>query len=191
MDGNLYTSSQATIWRWRDAFQNDFAARIAWTIPSAKHNHHPVVCVNGNTGTAPLEISAEAGSTVTLDAEGTYDPDEGDILTYKWWHYREPTASQWWVDAEVAGLEIQEAEQGQGKKVIVTLPPPERCAVDMFTRKAMAKGQLFHLILEVTDNATPALTSYRRILIQATNKELKGRGGQSAEAVGDLMQSFA
>ncbi|KAJ7314312.1 hypothetical protein DFH08DRAFT_716862 [Mycena albidolilacea] len=191
MDQNLHTSSQASIWRWRDAFQNDFAARIAWTIPDAQHNHHPVVCVNGNFATVPLEISAEAGSTITLDAEGTYDPDEGDILTYKWWHYREPTASQWWVDTEVAGLEIQEAGQGHGKKVTVTLPPPERCAVDMFTRKAMAKGQLFHLILEVTDNATPALTSYRRILIQATNEELKGGGGASAEAVGDLMQSFA
>ena len=27
-----YTSDQATIWRWRTAFQHDFAARMDWTI---------------------------------------------------------------------------------------------------------------------------------------------------------------
>ena len=30
-DGKAYTSDQATIWRWRTAFQNDFAARMDWT----------------------------------------------------------------------------------------------------------------------------------------------------------------
>ena len=32
MDGKIYTSDQATIWRWRTAFQHDFAARMDWTI---------------------------------------------------------------------------------------------------------------------------------------------------------------
>jgi hypothetical protein len=37
-----HTSDQATIWRWREAFQNDFAARMDWTIqPYAKANHAP------------------------------------------------------------------------------------------------------------------------------------------------------
>ena len=31
VDGRRVRSDQATIWRWRDAFQNDFAARIDWT----------------------------------------------------------------------------------------------------------------------------------------------------------------
>ena len=30
--GGRYTSDQATIWRWRRAFQHDFAARMDWTI---------------------------------------------------------------------------------------------------------------------------------------------------------------
>ena len=30
-----YTSDQATIWRWRTAFQHDFAARMDWTIKDA------------------------------------------------------------------------------------------------------------------------------------------------------------
>jgi hypothetical protein len=43
VDGNWHTSNQATIWRWRSAFQNDFAARMDWTIkPYAEANHPPV-----------------------------------------------------------------------------------------------------------------------------------------------------
>ena len=32
VDGQSYTSDQATIWRWRKAFQHDFAARMDWTL---------------------------------------------------------------------------------------------------------------------------------------------------------------
>ena len=32
VDGKTYTSDQATIWRWRTAFQHDFAARMDWTM---------------------------------------------------------------------------------------------------------------------------------------------------------------
>ncbi|CAO2649975.1 Nn.00g012670.m01.CDS01 [Neocucurbitaria sp. VM-36] len=184
-----YTSNHATIWRWRNAFQNDFAARIKWSMESdfSKANHHPVVVVNDAKGLAPVRIDAEAGSTVTLDATGTYDPD-GGALTFKWWHYREPTATQWWVSAEVADLTIKKIDS-EGRKVEVTLPPPEKCAVDLMSRKPVEKGQLLHLILEVTDNGSPSLTSYRRVLIQATNKELKG-GGEGADAIGDLMKNL-
>ena len=48
MDGQLYTTDQATIWRWREAFQHDFAARMAWTVlPRDAANHNPEVVVNG------------------------------------------------------------------------------------------------------------------------------------------------
>ncbi|OAL45739.1 DUF1593-domain-containing protein [Pyrenochaeta sp. DS3sAY3a] len=184
-----YTSNHATIWRWRDAFQNDFAARIKWSMESeySNANHHPVITVNDVKGLAPVRIEAEAGSTVTLDATGTYDPDGGS-LTFKWWHYREPTATQWWVEAEVAELQIKTVDE-EGRKVEVTLPPPEKCAVELMSRKPVAQGQLLHLILEVTNNGMPSLTSYRRVLIQATNRELKG-GGEGADAIGDLMKDL-
>ena len=29
---DTHTSDQATIWRWRQAFQNDFAARMDWAV---------------------------------------------------------------------------------------------------------------------------------------------------------------
>jgi len=185
LDGRLYTSNHATIWRWRDAFQDDFAARIKWTIEPdfAKANHPPVISVNGDLGLHPLRLEAEAGATIILDASGTYDLDPHDKLSFKWWHYREPTATSWPVEAEVAELVIQPLDDAQ-KKVRVMLPPPKKCAVDLAIHQPVAKGQLLHLILEVTDSGTPPLTTYRRILIQATNKDLKG-GPKPADAVVD------
>jgi hypothetical protein len=153
----------------------------------AKANHHPVININDFKDLAPVQITAEAGAIVTLDASATYDPDGGK-LTFKWWHYREPTATQWWVDAEVAELAIRKLDD-EGRKVEVTLPPPEKCAVELMSREPVAQGQLLHLILEVTDDGTPSLTSYRRVLIQVTNKELRG-GGKGADAVGDVMKDL-
>ena len=55
-DGKEYTSDQATIWRWREAYQNDFAARMSWTVADYAHaNHAPELVVNGQGGTAPIE----------------------------------------------------------------------------------------------------------------------------------------
>ncbi|KAF2872846.1 hypothetical protein BDV95DRAFT_568167 [Massariosphaeria phaeospora] len=175
LDGRIHTSNQATIWRWRDAFQNDFAARIKWTTEPnlSACNHNPVININDATGIQPVRIEAEAGSTITLDASQTYDPDARDTLTFKWFHYKEPSATQWLVDVEVADLEIKKLDE-EGRKVEVTLPPAEKCALDAASGKPVEKGQLLHLILEVTDDGVPPLTSYRRILVQVTNKKLLG-----------------
>ncbi|CAA9961070.1 DUF1593 domain containing protein [Pyrenophora teres f. maculata] len=184
-----YVSNHATIWRWRDAFQNDFAARIKWTMEPefAKANHHPVINISGFKGLAPAQVTAEAGTTVTLDASGTYDPDGGK-LTFKWWHYREPTATTWLVHEEVMELAIRRLDD-EGRKVRITLPPPGKSAVDVVTKEPVAQGQLLHLILEVTDDGTPSLTSYRRVLIQVTNKDLRG-GKKSVDAINDAMKKL-
>jgi hypothetical protein len=89
LDGKPHTSDQATIWRWRTAFQHDFAARIDWTINDVAHaNHNPVVIVNGVPGKAPLTIDARVGTLVTLDAAETSDPD-GNALRFSWFFYAE------------------------------------------------------------------------------------------------------
>lgn len=193
LDGRKHVSVQATIWRWRDAFQNDFAARMQWTLSKhfAAANHHPVVSVNGSVGAAPIYIEAEAGTTITLDASESYDVDSNDKLTFTWRHYRDPTATQWWMDFEVAELNIEKLDN-EGKKVKVHIMPPEKCAVDFLTGKAMAKGQVLHVVLEVKDDGKFPLTSYRRVIIQTTNKDLRGGSeGDEIEAVGDKMISFA
>jgi len=62
-DGKTYWSDQATVWRWRTAFQNDFAARMDWTIKEAREaNHNPEVVVNGRAGKEPLTIDARVAA---------------------------------------------------------------------------------------------------------------------------------
>ena len=41
VDGKWHTSNKATIWRRRSAYQDDFAARMDWTIKSYAEANHP------------------------------------------------------------------------------------------------------------------------------------------------------
>ncbi|WAO96531.1 Hypothetical protein NCS54_01420700 [Fusarium falciforme] len=177
LNGTQFRTNKATIWRWRNTYQNDFAARIQWTLTPdfTKVNHQPVVAVNGEFGYKPYYIEADAGSTVTIDASKTYDPD-GDKLSYKWFQYREPSATQTYHGYEVSELDIKEVEGSDGSKVEVTIAPPEKSCIVVREQISLEKGLVLHLILEVTDAGTPPLTSYRRILIQPINRQYKGPG---------------
>ncbi len=55
-DGKTYTDDQATIWRWRRAFQHDFAARIDWsnTPDFTQANHNPVLVLGGDATKKPV-----------------------------------------------------------------------------------------------------------------------------------------
>src|SRR6185295_12028902 len=83
-DGKQYTSDQATIWRWREAYQHDFAARMDWTTKAVSEaNHNPDLVVNDLAGKAPLSLDANVGTRVTLDASKSRDRD-GNSLRYTW-----------------------------------------------------------------------------------------------------------
>jgi hypothetical protein len=84
IDGAWHNSNKATIWRWRQAYQHDFAARIDWTTKSYQEANHPPVAKLGHAN----ELRAKSGEKVTLSAEGSTDPD-GNELTYEWIYYRE------------------------------------------------------------------------------------------------------
>ena len=78
MDGKWHTSNKATIWRWRSAYQNDFAARMDWTIkPYAEANHPPVARLEHAN-----RLTVKSGERVNLSAEGSTDPD-GDALVVR------------------------------------------------------------------------------------------------------------
>jgi hypothetical protein len=147
-DNREHTSNQATIWRWREAYQHDFAARMDWCIhPRDKANHNPVVIVNNAPGKAPLEITARPGATLQLSAAGTTDPD-GDKLSYRWFVYPEAGTLR---EAGAARIENPNAVEAR-------LHLPARSE----------RGGTLHVILEVTDSGTPRLFSYRRLIIQVT-----------------------
>src|SRR5690606_34228446 len=84
IDGHWHTSNHATIWRFREAYQNDFSARMDWTIKEFDEaNHPPVVRLNH-----PNVLSARPGDKIELSAKGSFDPD-GDQLSYHWFYYPE------------------------------------------------------------------------------------------------------
>jgi hypothetical protein len=156
VDGRLYTSDQATIWRWREAYQNDFAARMQWTVADFAHaNHNPVVEVNGVVGTAPIVIDAEVGKPVTLDASRSHDPDAGQTLHYTWFDYEEAGGT----DTNVAAVTIAGS---RGAVAVVT--PTSPCRAQWTTRPCSGSGNA-HIIVAVTDDGSPQLTSYRRIIL--------------------------
>jgi hypothetical protein len=175
-DGKTHIGSQATIWRWREAYQGDFAARIQWTLsPDFKSaNHAPVIVLNGDAGLDALYITAGFGQTIQLDVSQSWDPD-GDDLEFKWTQYAEPSATQWTVSFEVPKLVFNDLSTSKRKmeKVEVTLPgKDEGCKFPLDETKIMKWGKkTYHLILEVVDNGKYPMRSYRRILVEVKDYE--------------------
>jgi hypothetical protein len=150
---------------------------MQWTLHAdfTKANHAPVAIVNGEADTAlPLCIEVEAGETIHLDSSQSYDPD-GDALTFTWFHYKEPTIAMGVWDLLIPNIEIVDIDEVPGRKVQITMPLVGQCAVDYKTGEPQRKGHTYHFILEVKDNGTPALVSYKRVIVQTTNKHLQGR----------------
>lgn len=159
-DGKPYTSNQATVWRWREDFQNDFAARMDWGVKDYKNsNHNPQVVVNGQPGQDVVYLQAKSGETLTVDAAGSKDPDGGK-LSYRWFLYPEAGSAS---STPVAVNDVQgrRGEDNLTAPAVLTLSENGKPSVKV---KAERTGTE-HLILAVTDNGKPALTSYRRIIV--------------------------
>jgi hypothetical protein len=158
VDGRPHTSDQATIWRWRRAFQNDFAARMDWSLRDFAHaNHAPRVVVNGDASVHALVVDVDAGQDVVLDATGTTDPD-GDALDLEWFPYPEAGFGQGEPLAEVS------LEHATGLRVQVH--GLSSCRANWLGASACGPVGVAHVILAVTDHGAPALTRYRRVIVR-------------------------
>ncbi len=142
-DGVQYTSAQATIWRWRQAYQHDFAARMDWCVAPTyqEANHNPVVVFAGDKSKAVAHLVVKPGRRVALDASGTHDPD-ADRLSYRWFVY-------------------EEAGSYNGSVTIEGATTPQ---AHLVAPKANSPATV-HIILEVQDEGEPALCSYRRAIL--------------------------
>lgn len=125
--------------------QRDFAARLTWSVTStyARANHEPVVKLEG-----PLQVLAAAGDNIRLN--GVVSDPDGDAVSINWWHFQ--------VGSYPGKVVISNSNQAQAA---VLIP------------KDAKGGQTIHLILEATDQGTPALTRYQRVVI--TVKETANR----------------
>jgi hypothetical protein len=128
---------RATLWRWRDDFQNDFAARMDWTTqPYERANHPPVPGL-----THPAALTVRSGESFALEARAS-DPD-GDSVSYFWFPYPEAGSCP-------TPLRFNGAEN----LARVTLVAPK---VD--------KPETAHVILRVTDKGRPPLSRYLRVVV--------------------------
>jgi hypothetical protein len=128
-----------TTLRWAGAAQNDFAARMRWTLtPKYRDgNHAPTVKANGDD-----TVRARRGSTVTLTGHAI-DPDR-DRVTLRWWQYRE--------EGTYPGT-VTITDRGHDRAT-VTVPADA------------TPGQTISVILQGTDKGTFPLTRYDRVLIR-------------------------
>jgi hypothetical protein len=171
-------SGSTTVSRWHGAYQRDFAARMDWSTTSdfAGANHRPTAMLNGENGRQPVVIETCAEDVVTLSAAGSNDPD-GDALTYTWFQYREASGG-------VNPREI--AIDARGVDAEVRVPVTDRPAPNV----AIPDEASFHVILQVTDDGSPALASYRRAIIRVptagtlAGDELRCAGGSRTTTTG-------
>jgi hypothetical protein len=142
-NGMEYTSAQATIWRWREAFQHDFAARMDWCVARKfdAANHNPIAAFDNDKSKAIVNLTVKPQETVKLSAAGTHDPD-GDKIRYNWFAYRE--AGDYNGTIKINSSNAEKAS---------------------FAAPAASKTARIHVILEVKDDGKPRLYSYRRVVV--------------------------
>ncbi|MCX6237971.1 MAG: DUF1593 domain-containing protein [Bacteroidia bacterium] len=147
-DSRWHSGNHETIWRWREAFQNDFAARMDWTIlPIKKANHPPVVKIDQG-----MQLVVKQGERVKLSTKNSSDPDR-DALSYNWFCY-----------SEAGTFPVSSASSGQPIE-IKNFDQPEAW-FDVPVKRVMPPGVgTIHIILAVTDHGSPRLTRYQRIIV--------------------------
>lgn len=177
LDGNTWATNQASIWRWRAAYQDDFAARMQWTLTPnfTQAGHPPVLNVNGHQGPDPLYVTVKENQTYTFSANLTYDPDhpeDNSKLSFLWVVYPEPTRFiPSYLDVQLQAADSSTGNASvvndagfefavSGKDAQVTAPAP-------WTNPYTGLLTDFHLLLQVTNTAGKyPIRRYLRVVCQ-------------------------
>lgn len=155
MHGNTNDGAEA-IKRWSKGYDNDFAARMDWSITAkfADANHHPIAVLNGDRSRRVMETTVAPGALVTLDAKGSHDPDNDDLI-YTWSFYQAPSSYRGQV--QIDKVQIDKAPSDSGQTAKLTVPRD-------------AGGKTIHIILELHDSGTPNLYAYRRMIVNVRDE---------------------
>ncbi|OCF38858.1 hypothetical protein I317_07366 [Kwoniella heveanensis CBS 569] len=160
LTGHVCVSPQASIWRWREHFQQDFRARMQRTLNGTDPDtlRAPQVIVNGDSSLEPLRFTVQKGSTIELDASET----RGSHLTFKWYHYKEVSTDFGLAPGFPTGdFTIIPDDQA---KVRITVP--SKVKLKAASAFVFEKQRDFHVILQVTKDKEGEipLTRYRRVI---------------------------
>ncbi len=137
------THRDNTLRRWADHLQNDFRARLGWCVADfAGANHPPIARVVGES-----RRSVKSGEMVMLDARESSDPDRNG-LTFHWVNYPEPGTYR-------------------GPPLVIAKATSPQAS---FIASQVDSDQTLHIILMVTDDGSPRLTRYQRVIVTTSPK---------------------
>jgi hypothetical protein len=138
------TQRDNTLKRWAAHLQNDFKARLDWCVTDFdRANHPPVARIKGE-----LRRTVAPGDKIVLDASESTDPDRHD-LKFEWVYYAEP-GSYSGPAPEIRGATSPQAS---------------------FIAPKMDSAQTIHMILMVTDEGSPPLTRYKRVIVTVARRD--------------------
>lgn len=133
----FFKEFRAGLWRWRDDFQHDFAARMDWTVKSFQQaNHPPEVILNHSEN-----LRVTSGQSFSLNAQSSTDPD-GDSISYYWFVYPEAGSFRGTLKIDTENL------------AHINLVAPK-----------VSREETVHIIVKVTDKGSPQLSRYKRIIV--------------------------
>lgn len=196
VDGRWHISNQASIWRWRRAYQEEMSARMQWTLTDnyADGSHPPVLSLNGSCDSSALIIPVQPGQEVVLDASGSYDPDanlsassptynsstgsdststtsqQRPPLQFAWFQYKEPSDEPHQTSASsVPDLNI--TLSASNRTASMRMPSAEEACYELTPLEQRLSGEMvrcmaMHVLVEVTGSGEPPIRRWKRAVLE-------------------------